>query len=104
MGAAWRTDAIITQGSILGNSEQGGGLRYLSWGVQGQSQLGVIAGGAECWESANEHLRRETHFDGVEALVRKLTPALKLGTVVYPQVQVVAPLPFDLVDCRNGGV
>lgn len=76
----------------------------ISWGIQEQRQVGIIPGGAECWEKANEHLRRETNFDGVEALVRKLTPSLKLNTLVSPQLQVVAPLPFDLVDCNNGGV
>jgi|ERR1051326_1376185 hypothetical protein len=75
-----------------------------SWGVQEQRQLGVIPGAVECWEKANDHLRRETYFDGVEALVRKLTPSLKINTLVSPQLQVVAPLPFDLVDCKNGGV
>jgi hypothetical protein len=43
-------------------------------------------------EKANDHLRRETHFDGVEALVRRLTPSLKVNTLVSPQLQVVAPL------------
>jgi len=75
-----------------------------SWGIQEQRQIGVIPGGAECWEKANEHFRRETHLDGVEALVRKLTPNLKLNTLVCPQLQVVAPLPFDLVDAKNGGI
>jgi hypothetical protein len=75
-----------------------------SWSVQEQRQLGVIPGGAECWEKANEHLRRETHFDGIEALVRKLTPSLKLNALACPQLQVVAPLPFDLVDMQNGGI
>ena len=75
-----------------------------SLGVQEQRQLGVIPGGAECWEKANEELRRETHFDGVEALVRKLTPSLKVNALSCPQLQLVAPLPFDLVDMRNGGV
>jgi hypothetical protein len=75
-----------------------------SLGVQEQRQLGVIPGGAECWEKANEHLRRETDFDGVEALVRKLTPRLKVNALAFPRLQVVAPLPFDLVDMQNGGV
>jgi hypothetical protein len=75
-----------------------------SWGVQEQRQLGVIPGAVECWEKANDHLQRETHFDGVEALVRTLTPSLKVNTLVSPQLQVVAPLPFDLVPCKNGGV
>jgi hypothetical protein len=75
-----------------------------SLGVQEQRQFGVIPGGADCWEKANEQLRRETHFDGVEALVRKLTPSLKVNTLSCPQLQLVAPLPFDLVDMRNGGV
>lgn len=75
-----------------------------SWGIQEQRQIGVVPGGAECWEKANEHLRRETHLDGVEALVRKLTPNLKLNTLTCPQLQIVAPLPFDLVDTKNGGI
>jgi len=75
-----------------------------SWSIQEQRQIGVIPGGTECWEKANEHLRRETHLDGVEALVRKLTPNLKLNTLVCPQLQVVAPLPFDLFDMQNGGI
>lgn len=75
-----------------------------SWGVQEQRQLGVIPGAAECWAKANEDLRRETHFDGVEALVRKLTPNLRVNTALCPLFQIVAPLPFDLVDCKNGGI
>ncbi len=75
-----------------------------SWSVQEQRQLGVIPGAVECWERANEHLRRETHLDGVEALARTLTPNLKLNTLVCPQLQLIAPLPFDLVDTQRGGV
>jgi hypothetical protein len=76
----------------------------VSWGIQEQRQIGVIPGGAECWEKANEHLRRETHLDGVEALVRKLTPNLKVSTLACPQLQVIAPLPFDLADMKTGGI
>jgi hypothetical protein len=75
-----------------------------SWGVQEHRQTGTIPGGAECMEKANERLRRETHFDGVEALVKKLTPSLEVNARVHPQLQVLAPLPFDLVDAKNGGI
>jgi hypothetical protein len=76
----------------------------ISWSIQEQRQIGVIPGGAECWEKANEHLRRETHLDGVEALVKKLTPNLKVNTLACPQLQIVAPLPFDLIDMKTGGI
>lgn len=76
----------------------------ISWSIQEQRQIGVIPGGAECWEKANEYLRRETHLDGVEALVRKLTPNLKANTIACPQLQILAPLPFNLADTKTGGI
>jgi len=76
----------------------------VSWSIQEQRQIGVIPGGAECWAKANEHLRRETHLDGVDALVRRLTPNLKMGTLTCPQLQVLAPLPFNLADTKTGGI
>jgi hypothetical protein len=75
-----------------------------SWSIQEQRQFGVIPAGSECWQKANEYLRRETHIDGVEALIRKLTPNLKVSTLACPELQVVAPVPFDLADLKTGAV
>jgi len=38
-----------------------------SWGIQETKANRSGTGRAECWEKANEHLRRETHLDGVES-------------------------------------
>jgi hypothetical protein len=75
-----------------------------SWVIRCERQIGTLPDGARCVEKASEQLRREKHIDGVEALARKLMPGLKLDSRVSPELQIVAPLPFDLNDTREGGV
>ena len=76
----------------------------LSWSICSQWQIATIPEAALCLEKASERLRKKTHFDGVDALARKLTPGLKLDSHVSPQLQIVAPLPFNFDSTGNGGV
>jgi hypothetical protein len=74
------------------------------WSVRDQRQIKTIPGGSDCLEKASEKLRQETHMDGVEVFAKQFTPSLKLNYLLIPELQIVAPLPFDLADTRKGGV
>jgi hypothetical protein len=74
------------------------------WCVRDQRQIGTIPGASVCLEKASERLRQETHMDGVEVFAKQLTPSLKLNNLLIPELQIIAPLPFDLIDTRKGGV
>ncbi len=74
------------------------------WSVRDQRQIGTIPGASDCLEKASEKLRQETHMDGVEVFAKQFTPSLKLNYLLTPELQIVAPLLFDLADTRKGGV
>jgi len=74
-----------------------------SWTVRSERQIATLPDGIRCLEGASEQLRRDRHIDGVEALARKLMPGLKLNSLVSPELQIVAPLPFDFKDTQTGG-
>lgn len=74
------------------------------WSVRDQRQIGTIPGAYECLEKASERLRRETHIDGVEVFAKQFTPSLKLNHLLIPELQIVAPLLFDLADTGKGSV
>jgi hypothetical protein len=88
-----------TQGNFFGTEPVG-----FSWGVRSERQIATLPEAVRCLEEANEHLRRNTHIDGVEVLSRKLTPGLKLNSYVSPELQIVAPFPFGLSDTYTGAV
>jgi len=75
-----------------------------SWNVRSERQIATLPEAVRCLEEASEHLRRNTHIDGVEVLARKLTPGLLLNSYVSPQLQIVAPFPFGLDDTHTGAV
>jgi hypothetical protein len=75
-----------------------------SWSIRSERQIATLPEAVLCLEKANEHLRRNTHIDGVDALARKLTPGLMLNSHAYPELQIVAPLPFGLADTYTGAV
>lgn len=75
-----------------------------SWSVRSEQQIATLPEAVQCLEKANEHLRRNTHIDGLEVLARKLTPGPLLNSYVSPELQIVAPLPFALSDTYAGAV
>jgi hypothetical protein len=75
-----------------------------SWGFRSQRQISTLPEAVRCLEKASEQLRRDTPIDGVEALVRQLSPGLIMNFYSCPELQIVAPLPFGLDPTHGGGV
>jgi hypothetical protein len=73
------------------------------WTIFNSLQLSQI-GAMELLERVSEQLRLESDRNGVEALSAEYTPGLNLNFSLCPQLQIVAPIPFELKDAHGRGI
>jgi len=73
------------------------------WTIRIDRQIAQI-GATELLQRASDLLRLKNNVDGVEALANRHTPGMLLDHFQFPQLQIVAPLPFTLKYAHGEGV